>query len=538
MSTDNLTRRTLSGLKWTYAQAALSAVLLIVMAGVMARLVSPAAFGLIAIGNLSLRFVNYFARAGITEALIQKPDLRNEDIRAGFTAGTALGVGFSAIVWVGAPVLETFFDASGVVRVVRLMGLNLLLFGLGSTAESLLRRELRFKSLAIRDTASYLIGYVAVGLPMAAAGAGVDALIAAMLIQTGSKSLLAYLAVRHPIRPTMDREAHRAVLSFGGRVSLISFLEFLGTELDTFAVGRYAGASPLGLYNRAYLLVRLPIYHLATNLSRVLYPALASVQNELDRLRGAYRSAMSVTASVLIPTAAGIAVAGNELILVILGRDWAEAAQVTPWIALATALSMVTHFAALTAEAKAELNYKIGISVVEVLVLAGLLLLAAGQPLWAYGAALAGSALFRHVAYLRLMQRILERRWWTILSWYLPSILTGGLVAAAIFVVRKGLIALGAPLVAVFVAEATTGAVVLLITYVVGPLRSIRYEAGRRLAHAGLLASDSDRRIVVLLRRWLIAPDGRAAESRDPDANSEEDGRDRASADQDGREAR
>lgn len=481
----SLTRRTVAGLQWSYLQTAVSAVLQLGMAAVLARVLTPKAFGLVALGDLSLRLVNYLARAGVTQAIVQKRDLTDADIRAGWTLSVGLGIVFAAVVWFLAPLGAVLFDAPDVTPVLRWMGLDLVLFGLGATADALLRRRMRFKTLALRDIASYVVGYPIVGLTLALNGAGVWALVAAVLTQSGLRSILAWLAVRHDLRPTVDRGAHRSVLAFGSRVSLISLLEFLGGELDTFAVGRYAGTSALGLYNRAYLLARLPTYQITTSLSKVLFPAFSEVQQEVDRLRSALLSAIRVTAAVVVPIAAGIAVAAPEIVRVLLGEDWVGAIPVLPYVAGAAGLSMLTHFLAIAAEARAELDRKLVISGARLVVLVGLLALAVGEDLWAYGAALLGSKVFAHLAYLRLGRRVADLRPSTVVRAYAPALLAGALVAAAVAGVRLAVAAVTSSPLVVLAAEIATGAVVLVVSLRVGVLAGARRELAARLALAG-----------------------------------------------------
>lgn len=509
----NLTRQTLSGMKWTYFQTAVSAFLQIAVTGVLARLLTPEAFGLVALADLTLRFVNYLARGGVGQAIVQKPGLEPLHVRAGATASVILGACFSSLVWLGAPLAAEVLGDPDVTPVLRWMSLSLLLHGFGATAEALLSRDLRFRALAGRSIVSYVLGYPIVGLVLAARGAGVWALVAASLVQTGSRSLLAYLAHRHSLRPTFDRQAHGSLLSFGSRVSLISFFEFLGSELDTFAVGRFAGASALGLYNRAYVLVRLPVYHLTTSFSKVLFPAFSSVQRDVARFRGAYVSAAGLTAAIVFPTAAGIAVAGPEIVRVVLGPRWTDAIPVLPWIAVASALAMVTHIAAVSTEARAELNAKIGISITKVVILFGLLVLAAGGPLWGYGAALAGAALYAHVAYVWLVCRTLEAPVRSVIDRYPGALIAAGSVAGGIAAARWALFAIGTPVVVVLLVEIAVGAAILLAHLRFGVLGAVRRDLTLRLRRAGMMGTAARAPLSRCLRAVLGPPaeDGTAA---------------------------
>lgn len=482
-----LTRRTVGGIRWSYAQTIVAAGLQIVMTVIMARLLTPAAFGLVALAQLALRFVTYFARAGIAQAVVQKPELRHVDVRAAFTASVTLGALFGGVVVLAAPLAALAFRDPSLTPVLRWMALSLPLSALGSVSDAILQRELRFRALAVRRILSYVVGYLIVGIALASAGWGVDALVAAVLTQAGVGAALSYAATRHSVVPSLDAEAHRTLLGFGSRVSVIGFFEFLGDELDTMAVGRFAGVSATGIYNRGYLIVRLPLEYATSSLSSVLFPAFSATQSDLRRLGRAYLSAVSGAAGLVMPLVAGIGVAAPELVLVLLGPQWTEAVSVVPWIAAAGAISALSHFAGVVAEARGTLNPKLAIATSNVVVLGGLLALARGRGLWAYGAALAASEVYAQVLYLRLTSRVIDVPVRRLLVAYRPGILTAVSTGGAILLARLGALALGLPTLAVFLLEVAVGALGLLLNLHVGALRPIRRDVHGRLHRAGLL---------------------------------------------------
>lgn len=501
--TTELSRRTLGGLKWTYIGSIVGAALQIAMAAVLARLLTPAAFGLVALAGVFLRFVDYFARAGIAQALIQKQSLSRDDIRAGFTLSSGLGVLFAAIAFLASPLAGTFAQDPDVVPVLRLLALGLVLHGFAAPSVALLRRELRFKPLALIGIGSYVVGYAGVGLVMALMGAGVYALVGAMLTQALARALGAYGVVRHPVVPTTARSSYRAILGFGSRVSLISFLEFLRSNLDTLAVGRWAGSANLGLYNRANLLADLPSHHLTTGLSQVLFPSFSAIQLDHRRLRDAYLSAVGMTAAIIWPLNAGMAVAAREIVLVVLGPQWTGSIPVMPWLLLSSSISLVGHFAGIVAEAQAALNAKMLVASGSTFALAVFLLLAEGNQLAAYGAALAATALLSHVGYVAILNRTLEESFSTLIRPYGAAVMGAAWVATMVGAIRALLLyVLGADTLVVLVGEVLAGAVTLGLLFRIGPLRVFRDDLARRLTDSGILRDANSRRSRAIW--WLV----------------------------------
>ena len=234
----------------------------------MARLLEPAAFGLVAMAGVILRFGSYFAQMGIERAVIQKKELNEEDIKASFTLSVFLGMIFFLILWFLAPLALYIFNNEEVVIVVKVMALSFLITGLSTTSLGLLKRNLNFRSIAVIEIASYVLGYLGIGITMAVLGFGVWSLVFAALSQAFFAAIIAYIFVRHNF--AFKLKDYKPLFSFGSKVTIISFFEFIGGSLDTLLIGRFLGASLLGIYNRAYTIVNLPLYNLYTSITRVL----------------------------------------------------------------------------------------------------------------------------------------------------------------------------------------------------------------------------------------------------------------------------
>jgi lipopolysaccharide exporter len=499
----DLTRQTVAGIQWSYLSSFAGGLLQIGMMAVMARLLTPAAFGLIALAGVVLRFVDHFARAGVGQALIQKVDLTPTDVRAAFTLSVVSGTTFAIIAAGSAQFAARLVNEPEVVPVLRWLSLAMVINGLGATATALLRRRLRFKELALIDLAAYIVGYTVVGLSMALTGAGVYALIGAMLTQFGVRATASYLLVRHPLSPTRSRDSIASILSFGGRVSVIGFFEFLQTNLDALAVGRSIGAAQLGLYNRARMIGEVPTSHLTLGLSRVLFPSFSAIQLEPHRLKNVYVSAVGAASAIVLPLNAGMAVAAPEIVLVLLGPQWVGAINVLPWLLLTSTLTLLGYFSGIVAEAQAALNAKLVVAVVSTATLGLLLLAAQGRSLAAYGAAVAGAAAVSHMGYLTIISRTLKTSIGSLLQPYVRSGIGAILVAAAIAAIRMLLVNAGAAASLTLAIQVFTGAIGLALLLRFGPLSTYREDFVTRLTNAGLLTKAGP---VGRSLRWFLGP--------------------------------
>lgn len=488
---NELSVRTLSGVAWTYATTVAGVVVQTVFTAVISRLLDDSTFGVIAVAQLSLRFGAYLSELGLGKALIQRAHLDEDDVRTGFTAGTILGVVVAGVFVSAAPAIGQLFNDPAIVRPLQAMSASMVLFGAGMTATALANRQMRFRELGVISLVSYVVGYLGVGLVLAWLGAGVWSLVAATLVQTGLDGILTYAVVRHRVRPLLARPALRRLYSYGGRVGVLGLLEFIGGDLDTFAIGRYGGTQVLGQYNRAYMLIKLPLYYVLTSVTAVAFPGMSTMQRDIPRLRSAYVSLAGIIAALLLPICAGAAVAAPELSLVVLGPQWATTADVLPVICAAVAIQFLTTPCGIVLEAMAELNKKLVVQTVYLVLLGALMLLVADGPDVGYAVALAAGGLLRHVMYVGVLRQVLSLDVGDLARRYLHASLVAALVAGAVALVRSGSFGLGAPPPAVLFAQMGTGALVALVCTRVGLFGPIVHDLIVRLHAAGATGGDA-----------------------------------------------
>lgn len=320
-----LTRRTISGMFWAAWGKGAHAALQLLVLGIMARLVSASDFGVVSAALVVIGFSAIFSHIGLGPALVQRPQLEQRHLDTAFTTSVLFGLLLGAIVWIAAPAAAAALQIPDVQPVLRTLALVFPLQGLGVAADSLLRRDLRFRWLANLDVATYGLGYGGVGIGLALAGAGVWALVAGYMAQALLRN--AILLVKQPPqwRRPFDLAAFRELLHFGGGFTLARAANYLAVQGDNLVVGRFLGPQALGFYGRAYSLMSAPAYGFGTVLDQVLFPAMAKVQHQPDRLAGAYRRGVALIALLTLPSSAALILLAPEFIAVVLGREWTAA---------------------------------------------------------------------------------------------------------------------------------------------------------------------------------------------------------------------
>jgi lipopolysaccharide exporter len=460
----NLTKRTLRAAKWTYLSTIINAGLQVFITATLARLLVPEAFGLVAMGTLVLRFGQYFAQMGVGQAIVQRSSLETEHIRAGFWVSVLIGAAFSLGAWLGSPLAAIVFGSDELTTVLRAMGLTFFITGLSTTAFGMLRRQMRFRAIALAEMASYAVGYAGVGIALALLGHGVWSLVFASLCQSGLVTVLYNLLARPKIAPVTEWRPYRELLGFGSSVSVISFLEFLNSNLDTMVVGRFAGANFLGIYNRALSLTGLPMQYMSTSLSRVLLPSLSRVQTETKRLGTAYLRIITVFAGLGIPIALGMAGAAREIVVVVLGHQWSEAIPVMRIVAVASVAAMLSHFGGVVLEATAQLKDKFLMRIGQLVVFLAALLTLGRLGLVGYALAFAVSEVSLHSVQAVRMSRLYDMRGSEQFSAYWPGLI-GGIGTFAVLLLESWAgAALNSPPFLVLVLQFLSGLFILTLT--------------------------------------------------------------------------
>jgi O-antigen/teichoic acid export membrane protein len=456
---------------------------------IMARLLDPAAFGLIAMSGVILRFGGYFANMGMAQAIIQKKELTNEDIRAAFTSALLLGGAFFVVIWYLAPFSVLIFDNTNVVEVVRIMALSFLIGGFSSTANSILRRRMEFKILSVTETCSYIIAYLGIGVALAYAGYGVWSLVIATLSQLVIVSIISYMFVRHNIQLLFSWRHYKPLFAYGSKMSFISFLEFLYSNMDTLLIGHFLGSSKLGIYNRAYNLIYLPLYFLTTSLAKVIFPSFSQIQLERQKLANIYLSSITLVATVLIPASIGVIVASRELVLILLGSKWTESIPILQIISVAIPLGLITMFAGIVCDATASLKKKIILNIIYIQFIVALFFILKDFGLRGFAATVAIGEVVKTLMYMYLMKQILSVDYKRLFSSYLPGLINGTVIGVVLYLITASLRSTDSPVWIIFSCQVITGGILLIILMLLLPHPVLKTEIVKFLSRLDLSRS-------------------------------------------------
>lgn len=434
-----LTSKTVHGLKWSYTSTITNAVLQLGYTAVMARLLEPKAFGLVAMGVVILRFGSYFAQMGMGQAIIQKKNISQRDIRSAFTSSVVISLLFFCIAYMLAPYSLLIFNDIKLVPIIRLMSLSFVLTGLSTTSLALIRRNLKFKSLAIIEIASYILGYVVVGIVSALLGFGVWSLVFASLMQALVSAALSYVVVRHNLKFLFNWKQYKPLLSFGSKISGITFFQFIGANLDTLLIGKLSGPTLLGIYNRTSMLVNLPGQYLFVSLSKVLFPAFSQIQSDSKKIIFIYNNTITFLGLILIPLTLGIIPMARNIIILMLGNKWIEGVPIFQILIITITFSAVVNLSGSIIQAIAKLKAMFIIETMHIIFLASFMISFSQYGLLGFAFAVTVSRFIRFIFYITVINKNFDFSKTKFLKVFFVNILCGLSIFAVLTFITQNL---------------------------------------------------------------------------------------------------
>lgn len=317
-----LTRKAAEGLVLLLGGSGAKTGLTIAAVAVLARLLDPADFGLIAAANIVVGLTDTLAFFGVGAALIQCESIQQDHVGTGFSICVVSGLAASCLVYAASPVIAGLLHMAQLKPVLRALCILFPVNAVSSISASILRREFRYRSLAGADLFSYLLGYGGIGISLACLGFGVWALVGAMLGFAGLRAAVMYALQPYSFALKMDRGCFRKLTSYGSGFTIGSIFHFAASSGDNLIVGRFLGAAALGIYSRAYSMMDMSNSVLGNVLNSVFFPAVARVQNEQERLAKALQRAVALAGAVFLPACAASIVLAPEVVSVLLGPKW------------------------------------------------------------------------------------------------------------------------------------------------------------------------------------------------------------------------
>ncbi len=294
---------------------------------VLSRLLEPKDFGLLGMVTAFTGVLDLLRDFGLSTASVQRAAVTEEQTSTLFWINVSVGAALAGIAVALAPVIGSLYHEPRLFALTCVVASGFLFNGAGIQHAALLQREMRFTALACISIAALVVG-TSVGVLGAKTGHGYWAL-AAMTVSQPLTATCCFWAVTGWV-PGPPRKAVgvRSMMRFGSAITLNGIITYVGFNLEKVLLGRFWGASALGIYSRAYQLIRIPTDNLNSAVGEVAFSALSRIQNDSARLRSYFLKGYSLVLALSLPITMACALFPDDLIFVLLGPKWKIAAPI------------------------------------------------------------------------------------------------------------------------------------------------------------------------------------------------------------------
>lgn len=321
----SLTNKTIGGAFWAFLERFGAQILQMIIFVVLARILSPEAFGLIGMLAIFIQVSQSLVDSGFGQALIQKKDTDEIDYSSVFFINLIVSVVIYVLLYFSAPLIANFYSEPELIKLVRVLGLQFIISAFSLVQVAKLTKEVKFKKLMMVKLPSTLIGGGA-GIVAAYSNFGVWSLIIYQLVDKATYSLQVWVQSKWTPLWVIQWKRVKTLFDFGGKLMLEGLISTIHKNLYELAIGRYFSAAQVGYYTQANNIQNLPVQNISVALERVTFPILSSIQDDDVRLKRAFQKIMRQVLFLLAPLMIGGIVLADPLFELVLTKKWLPAA--------------------------------------------------------------------------------------------------------------------------------------------------------------------------------------------------------------------
>ena len=336
----NIRKKISSGIFYTALSKYSDIIISIFIGAILARLLTPEEFGIVAIVGVFLSFFNLLSSFGISAAVVQNKSLTDDDLSSIFSLSIIFGLFLSTIFFLGAPLIASFYNKPILIVLCRLMALVILINSLSVLPNAIILKKLQFKKLGI-ITIIVRITSGLVAIILAYLGFSYYALIVYSIL-SGLFSFIAYYFIE-PVKPSLfiRLSSFRKIAKFSTFQFLFRFINYFATNSDNLLIGKYFSVAALGFYDKAYRLMLMPVENLTFVITPVLHPVLSEYQNDKKVIYNAYFKIVKLLAIIGFPLSIFLYFNAYEIVNILYGPQWNQSIPVFKLLALSVGIQIV-----------------------------------------------------------------------------------------------------------------------------------------------------------------------------------------------------
>ncbi len=308
---------------------------------IIARILDPSDYGLVAISLAITGFFYIFKSLGLSDATVQRDHITHQQVSNLFWINAVAGMLLTLFLFFMAPLITAIFDDFRLINIIRVSSTSFVISGLYTQQQALLRRAMRFSALAVNEVIGIFLSVI-VALSMAFAGMGYWVLVIRPLVYVTSIAIGCWIMCKwRPGLPCRNSNV-KPMLKFGLNTIAYYIVDYFAKNSDKALIGWKEGPAPLGYYSKAFQLFLAPVSQLTIPLSGVAVATLSKLHKEPEKYHSYYLNALHAIAFVGFPISMFLVANGKQLILLLLGAKWAGAAELFSILGLAGGIQLIT----------------------------------------------------------------------------------------------------------------------------------------------------------------------------------------------------
>jgi O-antigen/teichoic acid export membrane protein len=330
-----LKTRTVRSIGWSATSQIAQLLMQVLMLAILARLLTPSDFGLIAMVTVFSSFVAIFSSFGLTSAIVQKKEISDDALSSTFWINLGLGALLTIAFAASAPLIAAFYSEPRLTPLVVFISTTFFIASFGNVQTALLTKSMNFKALAV-------ISICAVGISgpisilLAFSGYGVWSLAWLTVLSAFVTVVFTWIYSRWVPHFSLGLQHVKGLLGFGANLTGFSLVNYFARNADNLLIGRFLGPAPLGFYNLAYNVLLFPLSNISGVIGSVMFPALSIIQRDKQKVREAYVTANRYIAAAAFPLMIWVLVTAPQLIRVVFGPKWVSAIVLVQILAIAS----------------------------------------------------------------------------------------------------------------------------------------------------------------------------------------------------------
>lgn len=321
MSEQSLKGKTTKGFFWGTVDRFASQGIQFVFGILLARLLSPDDYGIIAMLMVFLAVAQVFIDSGFSTGLVRKEEKKPEDFSTCFYFNIVVGIVAYGVLYLIAPFVSEFYDKPILTPILRIVGIKVIFSSFCIVQQAILTIKIDFKKQAQISLITAVLSGI-IGLCLAYNGFGVWALVVQQVIGEALRCLLLWILANWRPITVFSIESFKYLFGFGSKMLVIFSVDAIYNNLYPIFIGKFFPARDLGLYSRGSHYAELPSQTITGILSRVTLPVLADIQNQTDRFSDIYRRFIATSGFIVFPILMGLSATASPLVFITIGPQW------------------------------------------------------------------------------------------------------------------------------------------------------------------------------------------------------------------------